>query len=173
MSTQAGPATITAAERAWKAAKDKFQGNLSDAEEAHLAHSTVGDAFKAVADVEQRYASSSRSRKAGALLRGPLAVVARLSPALDVFSQMEPSIMCPIWGSMRIMVMVAAHVHDIEDGAEALMACRFWASTRSSSTRFHQYLNAYLSIFLGSVTMLNCILHRTPYTSFLSGRSRT
>ena len=173
MSTQAGPATINAAERAWKAAKDKFKGNLSDAEEAHLAHSTINDAFKAVADVEQRYASSSRSRKAGALLRGPLEVVARLSPALDVFSQVEPSIMCPIWGSMRIMVMVAAQVHDIEDGAEALMACRFWASIRSFSIRYHRYLHACLSISPEYANMPNCILRPIPCSSFLFGRSRT
>ena len=173
MSTQVGPAAHTAAEHAWKAAKDAFQGNLSPAEEAHLAHSTISDAFKEVADIEQRYASSSKSRKAGALLRGPLEVVARLSPALDVFSQIEPSIMCPIWGSMRIMVMVAAHVDDVANGAEVLMAYRFWPSIRSSSTRFHQYSRAYPSISLGSANMQNCTLHRILSSSSSSGHFRT
>jgi len=175
MSTQvtSGPAALPAAEQAWKAAKDAFQGNLSPAEEAHLAHSTISDAFKAVVDTEHRYVSSSRSRQAGALLRGPLEVVARLSPALDVFSQVEPSILCPIWGSMRIMVMVAAHVDDLGNETPALTACRFWPSIQSFSTRFQRYLHAYPSISLESAIMLNCILHRTPSTSFLSGRSRT
>jgi hypothetical protein len=104
---------LAAAEQAWKDAKDAFQGNLSPIEQTHLAHSTVGDAFKAVADIEEHHASSSRSRKAGSFLRGPLEVVARLSPALDVFSQVEPSILCPIWGSLRIMVMVTAQLNGI------------------------------------------------------------
>lgn len=102
-------AQVAPAERAWREAKDLFVGNLSDLEKSYLAHSTIIDAFSAVSDLEGQYELSSKSRKVGSLLRGPLEVVGRLAPALDVFSQVEPSIICPIWGSLRVMVMVRPH----------------------------------------------------------------
>lgn len=98
----------TAAQAAWQAAKDEFPDCVDFKDTSILTCSSITDALTAVYAVEKEHARIHNASVMNKLLSTPVQIIMRLAPALDVFCQMEPMILCPIWGSLRLMCMVRA-----------------------------------------------------------------
>ncbi|KAK8103185.1 hypothetical protein PG984_016331 [Apiospora sp. TS-2023a] len=93
-------------QKAWLAAKDQFSDCLDDSASHILTRTTIHDALAAVDVLEREYAVTHKSDATKKALGSALYTISRLAPALDVFCQTEPMILCPIWGSVRLMCMV-------------------------------------------------------------------
>lgn len=94
---------------AWTRARDRFVEDLSDDEKA---------AFNSTYSLEEVFYSASAAQKLHQDKSKSLAYISKIQPlikaiqqyetALDVYSNASSLIMCPLWGSMKVLIKIAS-----------------------------------------------------------------
>jgi hypothetical protein len=94
--------------RPWEAAKAKFLDGLSPEERQRFTDATPENLFYDASASQKKYARGSRSwvmqQKATSLVEG----IADYGKALDVYANASSLVLCPIWGSIRVVLHVSA-----------------------------------------------------------------
>ena len=91
----------------WQLAKSRFLDDLEPHEEDLFNNATLENIYYATSNANRDDANSSKTR--GAVQRlGPLvSAIESYGGAFDNFAQISPLYLSPIWGSIRVLLVVA------------------------------------------------------------------
>ena len=110
----------------------EFLDSLSSDEKAIFQATDVAEALlQEVRDADKKHKEGSLSRKASSSVSAFIAGIMQYAPALDVFANSN-RLLCPIWGSMRILLHVSIILmlitkHLISVQADSCLVCnRVW-----------------------------------------------
>jgi hypothetical protein len=99
-------ATVSTAVDPWQLAKDRYLAGLDDDERALFHEATIENLFYKTSNE----ARDERKRKTSSAIRKLQPLVAALTDygeALDVYSNISPLALGPIWGSIRVLLVLA------------------------------------------------------------------
>src|SRR6266700_2230556 len=99
------PTSISIPTEPWETAKLRFTADLSPEDQALFASTTVENIFYK-ASVAFKKHEQDRIRKAQQKLKPLLDSIEGYGKALDTFAQISPSVLCLLWGSVRVVVQV-------------------------------------------------------------------
>ena len=92
--------------RPWEAARERFLEGLSDEDKQTFKEASPNNIFYTASAAFQRHASGSRSwvmqQKATSLVEA----ISDYGKALDVYANASSLILCPLWGSIRVLIHV-------------------------------------------------------------------
>lgn len=91
----------------WEAARDEFIEGLSAEEKQRFSTAKLENIFYDASASQKRYAKSSRSWAIQERLSPLLDGIDDYGKALDVYSNSYGLILCPIWGSIRVVLHVS------------------------------------------------------------------
>lgn len=92
---------------AWARARDRYVEDLSKDEQALYESATPESIFYDASAAEKTHASISTSLKAAHKLQPLIAAIDQYGQALDVYSNAYPLVMSPLWGSIRVLLILA------------------------------------------------------------------
>ena len=102
--------TKSASVDAWARARERYLEDLTDEEKVVYekgSKATLEAIFYDASAAEKAHRLSSRGRKVTAKILLPLIeAVEQYEKALDVYANASPSILCPLWGSIRVVLHV-------------------------------------------------------------------
>jgi hypothetical protein len=120
--------------RPWEAAKAKFLDGLSPEERQRFTDATPENLFYDASASQKKYARGSRSwvmqQKATSLVEG----IADYGKALDVYANASSLVLCPIWGSIRVVLHIAREAGKFQEKLVDM-----FASIGDALPRFHIY----------------------------------
>lgn len=90
----------------WINARDRFLATLTDEEKLTFHFATLENLFYTSAAEPREYQKDSRAQALVAKLKPFTDAITNYGTALDVFSNTAPLILCPLWGSIRILLQV-------------------------------------------------------------------
>ncbi len=94
------------AQDAWTRARDRFMEDLNEAERSVYLQSSLEMIFYDVSAAQKRHQDSSTSRSIISKLQPLTAAIEQYGEALDVFVNAYPLALSPLWGSIRIVLLV-------------------------------------------------------------------
>jgi hypothetical protein len=101
---------------AWQKAVDFYREGLTEKEKKLFADSKPEDVLRDVAQQEAAQREASRTRAFAQKLQPLLASIEQYGKALDVISNSSPTILSPLWGSLRVLLRVSHLTIPIEAG---------------------------------------------------------
>ncbi|TVY80507.1 hypothetical protein LSUE1_G008386 [Lachnellula suecica] len=143
----------------WSIAKDRFLADLDDKETKLFQTATLENLYFGASNADRQDAESSKVRTTIRKLGSLVSAVENYGKALDTFSNIAPLYLAPIWGSIRVVLVVAkAHEKFFEKIVNTLerigdILPRFRDYERIYNRQKHQRLtqalsNAYLDIIM-------------------------
>lgn len=90
----------------WAKAIEEYSKRLNQNERELFRNSTADDILAQVQHAERVHAKSSKTRKLVQKIQPLLAAIEQYGKALDVISSSSSSVLCPLWGSLRILLQV-------------------------------------------------------------------
>lgn len=96
---------------AWEAAKARFMEDLDPSERKLFDTATAETLFYSTSNAQKQDAVDSKIRRAMTKLSRFTSVVELYGKAIDTYAQISPLYVSPIWGSIRV-VIVLANKHD-------------------------------------------------------------
>ena len=94
----------------WEMAKARFMTDLTDSEKAMFQKASLENLFYASSVACKDYDANSKLPKFSKKLQPMIECIDAYGKALDVFSNASPIFLCPIWGSIRVVLHVSKHV---------------------------------------------------------------
>jgi hypothetical protein len=94
----------------WQAAKDRYLEDLNDDEKALFngaSSASVEAFFYSASTVQKLHQSESKVRALAAKLKPLMDAVEEYGKAIDVLANASSLVLCPIWGSIRVMLHVS------------------------------------------------------------------
>ena len=91
---------------AWTRAKNRYIEDLTPEEKRLYMQATPEKIFYDASAAEKRHEAGSTSRGLMQKLQPFVAVIEQYGQALDVYSNAYPLALSPLWGSVRIVLMV-------------------------------------------------------------------
>lgn len=91
----------------WEDAKNKFLEGLSDEEIKRFKNATLENLFYDASASQKKYARGSRVWAMQERITSLVDGVDEYAKALDVYSNAYSLILCPIWGSIRVVLHVS------------------------------------------------------------------
>ena len=92
---------------AWTRARDCFVEDLSDDEQAtFLSTASLEEIFYSASAAQKLHQDKSKSRALISKLDPLVRAIQQYEKALDVYANASSMIMCPLWGSMRVLIKV-------------------------------------------------------------------
>lgn len=111
MSTNVGSTSASAAlngsHDAWGLAKARFLADLEPSERDIFNNATLENLFYTTNNANRDDAEKSRVRKVAARLGPLVSAIESYGKALDTFAQIAPLYLSPIWGSIRVLLILA------------------------------------------------------------------
>lgn len=101
--------SILVESEAWVTARDRFIEDLSEEEKALYFNATLENIFYTASNAERSNAASVSRRLATNLSRF-LDSINQYGDALDVYANASSTFLCPIWGSIRIVMHVSVSI---------------------------------------------------------------
>ena len=105
-----GPPNKAAMQDAWTKARERYVEDLNDEERVLFAKGskiTLEATFYDASAAEKSHRFSSRTRKFTSRILLPLVeAIEQYDKALDVYANASPSVLCPLWGSIRVVLHV-------------------------------------------------------------------
>jgi hypothetical protein len=95
----------------WEAAKTRFLEGLSLEEKDRFQNATVENVFYDASAAQKKYAQGSKSWLVNEKLSSLTESIEDYGKALDVFSNTYGLVLCPLWGSVRVVLHVSLHIH--------------------------------------------------------------
>ncbi|KAL8868513.1 MAG: hypothetical protein Q9174_004942 [Haloplaca sp. 1 TL-2023] len=93
---------------AWARARDRYVEDLSKEEKASYAAATPETILYGASAAEYIHASSSSSVKIADKLRPLVAAIEQYGKALDVYTNTYSLVLSPLWGSIRVVLLLAS-----------------------------------------------------------------
>ena len=100
----------------WQRAVEDYREGLTAEEKLAFACSTPEDILRDVAEQDAAQRESSKTRAFAQKLQPLLSSIEQYGKALDVISNSSPTILSPLWGSLRILLRVSYLANPIEAG---------------------------------------------------------
>ncbi|KAL8883180.1 MAG: hypothetical protein Q9192_007384, partial [Flavoplaca navasiana] len=100
-------ASIVPHKDAWIRARDRYVGDLSREEKAVYETASPESIFYDASAAEKIHTSSSVSLRIADKLQPMIAAIEQYGKALDVYANAYPLILCPLWGSIRVVLHLA------------------------------------------------------------------
>jgi hypothetical protein len=91
---------------AWERAKNLYLEDLNSDERKLFDGATPENLFYSASAAQIQHQANSKSRAVMEKLRPVIECLQNFSKAFDVYSNIEPHIFCPIWGSIRVLLYV-------------------------------------------------------------------
>lgn len=91
---------------AWTRAKSRYVEDLTHAEKQFYMQASPETIFYDASAAEKRHEASSTSRRLMHKLQPFVAAIEQYGQALDVYSNASPLAMSPVWGSIRVLLLV-------------------------------------------------------------------
>lgn len=91
----------------WVLCRDRYLEDLSEDEKALYENATIENIFYGASAAQKRHEADSKTRLAARKLKPLVAALDQYGKALDVYSNASPTIMCPLWGSVRVVLQVS------------------------------------------------------------------
>lgn len=94
---------------AWDIAKARFLEGLDQVEKAAFHDATPENIFYAASNVEREDQRESKTRSLFTKLQPLVSAVEDYGKAMDTFPNIAPLYLAPIWGSIRVMLVIASN----------------------------------------------------------------
>jgi hypothetical protein len=94
--------------RAWEKANSRFLEGLSESERSMFGSATMENLFYQSSGTFERYKVDSKLWKFQVKIQPLLDAVEEYGSAMDVYANASSMILCPIWGSLRVVIHVSA-----------------------------------------------------------------
>jgi len=111
MASNALPSATTGDRRkpisAWEAAQNRFLEGLSDNEKQLFETATPENLYSSANSLHGKYIADSRLRAIQQKLQPLVDCVEDYGKALDVFANASSLLLCPLWGSLRVLIHTA------------------------------------------------------------------
>ncbi|KAA6411592.1 MAG: nacht domain [Lasallia pustulata] len=91
----------------WLLARDRYLEDLSDDEKALFENATIENIFYSASAAQKRHEADSKTRLAARKLKPFVAALEQYGKALDIYANASSTIMCPLWGSIRVLLQLA------------------------------------------------------------------
>ena len=91
----------------WQLAKARFLADLDPQEQELFNHASLENLFYTTSNLNRNDSEDSRVRSASAKLGPFISAVENYGRALDVFTSIAPLYLAPIWGSIRVVLILA------------------------------------------------------------------
>ena len=91
----------------WLLARDRYVEDLSEDEKVLFTNATIENVFYSASAAQKRHEADSKTRLAARKLKPLVAALDQYGRALDTYSNASPAIMCPLWGSVRVVLQVS------------------------------------------------------------------
>ncbi|KAK6526491.1 hypothetical protein TWF694_005075 [Orbilia ellipsospora] len=91
----------------WNVAKERFTEGLSDAEKAKFNSVTVEDVLYAASAAQKNAKDDSKAWYMASKLMPIVDAINQYGTALDVISNSQSGILCPLWGGLRVVLLLA------------------------------------------------------------------
>ena len=91
---------------AWVLARERYLEDLNDEERLLFSEASLENLFYSASAAQKLHEASSRSRALSRRIQPLLDSIEQYSKALDVYSNDSPTVMCPLWGSVRVLIQV-------------------------------------------------------------------
>lgn len=111
---------------AWRKALDRFTEDLSEEEKRIYFQASPETILYDASAAEKLHASQSTSRHIVSDLQPFIDAIMQYAPAMDVFSNTYGLAVCPIWGSVRIVLHVTRSSGNAEIMLIYLACTRKW-----------------------------------------------
>lgn len=95
---------------AWTRAKSRYVEDLIHAEKQFFMQASPETIFYDASAAEKRHEASSTSRRLIYKLQPFVTAIEKYGQALDVYSNASPLALSPLWGSIRVLLMVWLHL---------------------------------------------------------------
>ena len=91
---------------AWTRARNRYLEDLTNKEKQSYMQATPETLFYDASAAEKRHEASSTSRGLMHKLQPFIAAIEQYGTALDVYSNSYPLVLSPLWGSIRVLLLV-------------------------------------------------------------------
>lgn len=91
---------------AWTRAKSRYIEDLTHAEKQFYMQASPETIFYDASAAQKRHEASSTSRRLINKLQPLITAIEQYGQALDVYSNASPLVLGPLWGSIRILLLV-------------------------------------------------------------------
>ena len=91
---------------AWTRAKDRYIEDLTHEEKRIFLQASPEMILYDASAAEKKHGASSTSRRLIAKLQPFIAVIEQYGKALDVYSNASALVLSPLWGSIRVLLLV-------------------------------------------------------------------
>lgn len=91
----------------WTKVRDRFLEDLSDKEKVLYCQATPSTVLDEVLTLNIHHAEHSKSRWVLGKMQSTVELFERYGKAIDVYVNAQPLVMSPLWGSIRILLIVS------------------------------------------------------------------
>ena len=91
---------------AWTRARDRYTEDLTEEEKTMFIEASVEKVFYDASVAEKKHAASSKTREFSSKLDPLVSAIEQYGEAIDVYSNAYPLALCPLWGSVRVVLHV-------------------------------------------------------------------
>jgi hypothetical protein len=93
----------------WKIAKARFLERLDDQERKLFNEATIENLYYSTSNLERQDQKESKSRAVLRELQPLISAVEDYGKALDTYANIAPTYLAPIWGSIRVILVLASN----------------------------------------------------------------
>ena len=91
---------------AWTQARQRFSEDLDEDESLIFKNATFENVFYSASTAQKSHEANSKSRAVAAKIDNLLAGINEWGKALDVYANASALFLCPLWGSIRVLIHV-------------------------------------------------------------------
>ena len=106
-SSQSAVALVLRSSDPWLVARDRFLQDSTSEEKILFTYANPENLFYNTSNDERSNRNTSKMRAVSRKLEPLVDVIQEYGKAMDVYSNASSSILCPIWGSMRVLLVLA------------------------------------------------------------------
>jgi hypothetical protein len=106
-------ASVALPTAAWQTAKLRFMEGLSDDEQALFENATLENLFYGASVAFKKHEKGNKLRAVQLKLQPLIDGIEGYGKALDVFAQTSSLVLCPLWGSIRVVLHVGTDLYSL------------------------------------------------------------
>ena len=95
---------------AWTLARQRFCEDLDEHERSLFVNATLHNVFYTASAAQKSYEADSKSKTFAAKTETFLAGISAWGQALDVYANTSALFLCPLWGSIRVLIHVGTSI---------------------------------------------------------------
>ena len=98
--------TVLPHQDAWTRASDRYTEDLTDEKKAIFNEASLEKVFYDASAAIKKHAASSKTHDLSSKLDPLVSAIEQYGEAIDVYSNTYPLALCPLWGSVRVVLHV-------------------------------------------------------------------